>query len=352
MQGNLIATRRSDFWAITTYFNLTNGARRRLNYHCFRRQISVPLLTVEWSPDGNFQLEEDDADILLRISGGDLMWQKERLLNLAVAALPDHVRYVAWIDCDVLFENPNWAEEATEALAHNRVIHLYDEVGFPDAEVSAQLLASPLAGLDSPALRHLPVRPSYLSLFKRFGQDVARFDIGRRTEVATLSNADILQRPAHGFAWAAQISFLRDIGLYDRCIIGSGDMHFCYGVAGLAEDYIESQRSIGLGFYGDCPSYRDWAPQAAESCAGRSGCLNGRILHLFHGEMRDRQYRARIDNLLPFGIDLDEDICAAEGEPWFWKRDRAALNAHFLKYMRDRNEDGQRPPEAGVEARA
>jgi hypothetical protein len=350
MQIDLLMNPRNDFWVITTYFNLTNGSRRRANYHCFRRQISVPLLTVEWSPDRDFQLTEGDADVLLQVGGGDLMWQKERLLTMAVAALPDHVKYVAWIDCDVLFENVNWADEAAEALSGNRVVQLFREIGFPDAQESARLIASPAPKLDNAALLNLPTRPSYLSQFLQFREDVVRIDLGRRTQSAILSNADILERPAHGFAWAAQASFLRDIGLYDRCIVGSGDMHFCYGVAGLAQGFIQSQREIGVAFYGDCPSYRHWASRVAASCAGRLGCVGGRILHLFHGEMRERQYIQRIDNLLPFALDLDEDICAADGNPWSWKRDRSALNAYFLKYMRDRNEDGQHPPAAGVAA--
>ena len=140
MQAALMRNPRNDFWALTTYFNLTNGLRRRNNYHCFRRHLSVPLLTVEWHPDRNFQLADGDADILLQVGGGDLMWQKERLLNLAVAALPSHVKYVAWIDCDVLFDNPDWADEAKEMLAGSSVIQLFGEVGFPDANLSARLM--------------------------------------------------------------------------------------------------------------------------------------------------------------------------------------------------------------------
>ncbi len=129
MRHGLVANPRQDFWAITTYFNLTNGVQRRHNYHCFRRQMSVPLLTVEWNPDGHFQLTEGDADIMLQIGGGDLMWQKERLLNLAIRALPEHVKYVAWIDCDVLFADPDWADESKALLADKSVIQLFGEAG-------------------------------------------------------------------------------------------------------------------------------------------------------------------------------------------------------------------------------
>ena len=123
---------RQDFWAITTYFNLTKGSKRLENYHCFRRHLTAPLLTVEWHPDRHFQLKGCDADVLLQVGGGDLMWQKERLLTIAIAALPDYVKYVAWIDCDVLFDNPDWKEEARGLLDSNSVIQLFSEVAFPD----------------------------------------------------------------------------------------------------------------------------------------------------------------------------------------------------------------------------
>jgi hypothetical protein len=341
---------RNDFWAITTYFNLANGSRRRNNYHCFRRHISVPLLTVEWHPDRNFQLADGDADVLLQIGGGDLMWQKERLLNLAVAALPEHVKYVAWIDCDVLFDNSDWADGAKEMLAGSSVIQLFGEVGFPDANLSARLIDSPRPSLDSADFRRVPTRKSFFGTFGNLKEGIVRCDLDRRFQVEAISSNNIMQRPAHGFAWAAQSSFLRKIGFYDRCIVGTGDMLACYAFTGLAQKLIDSQRAAGWAFYGDCQSYRLWATRAAKACDGRWGCLDGRIVHLFHGDMRERQYKSRIDGLVPFVLDLDEDIWAPEGMPWSWKRDRSALNAYFLKYLRDRNEDGSHAPAAGVAA--
>ena len=43
--------------------------------------------------------------------GGSLLWQKEALLNLALKHIPGHIQYIAWIDCDVLFEDDHWITE-------------------------------------------------------------------------------------------------------------------------------------------------------------------------------------------------------------------------------------------------
>src|SRR5262245_59404245 len=108
--------RHETLWAITTYFNPAGSKRRMQNYQLFRRRLAVPLVTVELSFDGTFQLCPDDADILVQLQGGDVMWQKERLLNIALKWLPDRCEKVAWLDCDVVFESDDWVKEAERAL--------------------------------------------------------------------------------------------------------------------------------------------------------------------------------------------------------------------------------------------
>jgi hypothetical protein len=330
-----------DFWAITSYFNLTGGARRLRNYRCFKRHLSVPLLTVEWHPQGSFQLRNDDADTLVRISGGDLMWQKERLLNLAVAALPSHVKYVAWLDCDILFENRNWMNEARELLATNIVIQLFSEVAYPDETQTLRLVDLPQPSLEGAGFVQMPQKKSFLNAYGMVGKDIVRYDLGNRFQPDPVHSAYTINLPARGRAWAAQSGFIRDVGFYDRGIAGGGDTHFCYAITGLGPQFIDIHKALGLGFYADNASYRDWSARAAAACEERSGCAAGRILHLFHGSLANRQYRSRQNGLIPFALDLDRDIGAKDGEPWFWRRDRDQFNAYFLRYMRGRKEDGE-----------
>ena len=81
-------------WAITAYFNPAGYRRRRDNYRVFRERLQAPLVTAELSCDGNFALSSDDADVLVQVHG-DAMWQKERLLNLALGAVPSACQAVA-----------------------------------------------------------------------------------------------------------------------------------------------------------------------------------------------------------------------------------------------------------------
>ena len=94
-----------NFWAITSYFNPVGYQRRLQNYRTFRQYLAVPLVTVELSFNGRFQLEHGDAEILVQIPSADIMWQKERLLNLALKYLPESCEKLAWLDCDIVFED-------------------------------------------------------------------------------------------------------------------------------------------------------------------------------------------------------------------------------------------------------
>jgi hypothetical protein len=82
-------------WPITSYFNPIGYRRRLSNFRAFRERLNVPLVAVELTYGSDFELQEQDADILIQLRGGTVLWQKERLLNLALQALPTHCRKVA-----------------------------------------------------------------------------------------------------------------------------------------------------------------------------------------------------------------------------------------------------------------
>src|SRR5438045_2016831 len=87
-----------DLWAITCYFNPAGYRRRLANYRIFRERLTIPLLAIELAYGSNFELNEKDADILIQLRGRDVMWQKERLLNVALQSVPPTCHKIAWLD--------------------------------------------------------------------------------------------------------------------------------------------------------------------------------------------------------------------------------------------------------------
>src|SRR5690606_30780506 len=104
---------------------------KRVNYERFAapiRAAGIPLVTVECA------FEEEPFELaggpeIIQVRGRDVMWMKERLINLAIARLPSHVTKVAWLGADILFENPAWAIRTAELLDRCPLVQPHDRVG-------------------------------------------------------------------------------------------------------------------------------------------------------------------------------------------------------------------------------
>src|SRR5712691_2606320 len=140
--------RRDDVWALTAYYNPAGYASRRINYRKFRAHLDMPLLTVELSTSGHFELAPTDAEIIIQVPAKSVLWQKERLLNIGLARLPSNVNSVAWLDCDIIFGNPNWLAQVSEILVDVPITQCFSEMidlekdAFPDQSASTTYVRS------------------------------------------------------------------------------------------------------------------------------------------------------------------------------------------------------------------
>jgi hypothetical protein len=304
-----------DLWAITSYFNPFGWQSRSANFRAFRARLGVPLAAVELTFGRVPELREGDADRLLQVEGRSVLWQKERLLNLALGQLPSTCRYVAWLDCDVVFENPTWPALAREALGevpliqpHERLLDLGPGVSpgsFGKADVARE-------------------RPSMAKALadRNLGPDAAPEKRGFRY--------------APGHAWVARRELLAEVGLYEAMIVGGGD-----AVMGLA----------ALGLHSEVPEayamspphathYLAWAERYYERVRGRLGCVKGTLVHLWHGELRDRGYETRHFGLRAHDFDPATDLEPVQDGCWQWASEKPALHRFVEDQLRSRREDG------------
>ena len=113
---------------------VSNPTRYHSRYRLFRDFVSrmqatanVQLHVVEVA-FGDRHHEISGVDSLLQLRTTQDLWHKECALNLGVRhLLPKDWRYVAWIDGDVTFQNPNWALETIHALQHYKVVQPWSE---------------------------------------------------------------------------------------------------------------------------------------------------------------------------------------------------------------------------------
>lgn len=310
---------RGPLWAIASYFNPASYRRRLDNYRVFRRRLGVPLLTVELSFAGAPELGADDADILVQISGGDVMWQKERLLNVALRALPDGCDKVAWLDGDVLFGRSDWGERLDRALDGAALVQLFRHAHYLGRD------AAPEPG-PSRAIAHS--RPS-LAAGVAGGMPVA----------ACLVHPSPAQRPgtfANGLAWAARRELLDGHRLYDASIIGGGDQAIACAAYGCFDHEIERHALNAR----QQEHYLAWAVPFHRACRGAVAVLDGDLYHLWHGEIADRGLGSRHARFQRFQFDPFRDIALDARGSWRWDSAKPEMHAYVAEYFLSRREDG------------
>src|SRR5277367_5771091 len=93
-----------DIWIISCFYNPNAYVTKPENFNKFIERIEASglhYLIVECAFGKQpFSLKKDRRIIRLRTT--DIMWQKERLLNIALDHLPEKCKKVVWLDCDVL----------------------------------------------------------------------------------------------------------------------------------------------------------------------------------------------------------------------------------------------------------
>ncbi|NQW47933.1 MAG: hypothetical protein HQ464_09220 [Planctomycetes bacterium] len=309
---------RSQLWALTSYFNPTGSHRRRANYEVFRRQLKVPLVAVELASDRPFELGSHDAEILVQIRCRSVMWQKERLLNIALRHVPHGVSAIAWVDCDVIFANANWVDEAAVALQHSVLVQPFDSVWNVRKE------ASLAARID-----RTQTEPGGTTFVSRF----ARQKISRESFFA---RGPSRVRNLLGYAWVARCSLLDTHGFYDASIVGGGDRDMAMAAYGFFDETIEIQQKNASS----AAHYARWARPFHQAVAGGVRALSGEIYHLWHGDLTGRQYFERFAHLQALGFDPETDIAISPQGAWEWATEKPEVHAYLRDYFYSRREDG------------
>jgi hypothetical protein len=291
-------------WGITCFFNPAGSKRRLANYRTFRQALAVPLVTVELAYGPRHELLQADADLLLQLRGSDVMWQKERLLNLALDALPDRCDAVVWLDSDVLFEASDWPDRVLDRL-------------------ESDVLVQPFRSVTDRGPVATPPRASLT--YKVASGSLARDQVA----TARLRNE---WGCAAGLAWGGRREILMRHRLYDAGIVGGGDRAMACAAYGAWEglerchQMNENQRR----------HYLAWAAPFFADVQGRVGYVDGEIAHLWHGRIDKRGYGSRFTGLAPFAFDPFTDIAHDDQGCWRWNSAKAPMHQYVRSYFASR----------------
>lgn len=302
-------------WVITPYYNPMGYQTRRRNYEIFSRVLrnsGIPLITVECVfGDQKFDLPESPD--VIRLKSESMLWQKERLLNLAISWLPPSCTAVAWLDCDLMFTNPNWAQETVARLHDAAVVQVFET-----CNRLPQQYADPSA--------HGDICTSFGSVLS---QDPSQYATG-----------NFANHGHTGYGWAARRDILDKHGLYEAAIAGSADHYMAHAAVGDFDSVCITRhmsRNPTLKRH-----YRDWAESFYESVGGKLQAVSGTVLHLWHGELADRKYSLRHLELEALQFNPYTDLVSHPGKPLELKPSSRTeeLIRWFGMYFASRREDG------------
>jgi hypothetical protein len=283
---------------VCSYFNPCGYKKRLSNYDVFRRAIKragLPLLTIELLFD--WQESSLGGTDVVTIRGGDVMWQKERLLQIGIDRLLDEKPDgVIWFDADIVFEQADWLDKITASLDRFDCVQSFETL---------------------------------CPYFSRSGRP-------HRTVLLDPVTA------AMGGSWAARSEFWRAVPLYQHCIIGGGDHVMAKVFTDLRSD--PDQRSIGkfdtITIQRMNTDMRRHIDQWAQSIRGdwRVGYVGDVSAYLLsHGQESKRRYAARHLQLADY--DPECDIRLAPSGCWRWSTSKPELHKAVADYFRSRMED-------------
>jgi hypothetical protein len=308
------------FWGITVCFN---PAGYRTKYDHLRRfsesarRQGLKLLIVELALRGQpFELPDSVADVVIRLASDTVLWHKERLLNIALEALPEDCDKVAWLDADLLFENGNWLRDTAQLLEIYVVVQPFQYACWLPRDV---LTIPPDGSLEAASVETQPA-----------------------TAFAQLSNTDASVIAGHpGFAWSARRSVLQKHGFYDRFILGGGDSVMGRAMYGLAELWPGRGWSRALLTPGLESDLRRWSDAFYRDVQESVYFTQGRVFHLWHGEKKHRNYVFRLMILHDAAFDPFADIALDSAQCWRWNSHKPDLHRKVEEYFRSRKEEGE-----------
>jgi hypothetical protein len=293
---------------ITCYFNPTNCPFRLRNYNNFRKEIAsekVDLYVIELV-FGSQKFEIiPESENLKRIRTQDMMFQKERMLNILLDELPEKYTSVCWMDCDLIFAQNDWSLRIEKALKESKVVQPYYWcAGIPSCEI---------------------IRTSGSQVDYIHSSESGNF---RRSfsSVHESSSSWINYHAGHvGYVWAARRDFLDKHRFYDVIITGAGDLFMALAYMGHFDflDYEPSLKSLNKTF---TDHFLDWGFSVYEDVHGKVGHTSDLLLHMWHGDIHERNYLLHSECLQNSNFNPNKDLILGDDLCWHWGRENKKLS--------------------------
>ena len=289
---------------------ISNPCRYQSRYRLHRqfadhvKASGANLVTVE----GVFGGRNPEIPDAIHVRLSDELWHKENLLNIGISRLPADAKYIAWVDADIEFMQPNWAEETVHALQHYDIVQPFSTA----LDLGPERLGS-----------------HALQLHKGFCYQYVNGAPPDKTSGYEFWHP--------GFAWAARRESLDRLGgLMDWTLLGAADHIMALALVGRVRD------AMAGGLHPNYYALADKFEYFAESQIKRNiGYVPGLIHHHFHGKKANRKYVERWDVLKTNQYDPQVDIRKDTQGVIRLADNKMKLRDDLRAYFRQRNEDSE-----------
>lgn len=244
----------------------------------------------------------------LQVHTDSEIWLKENLINLgAKHMLPQDWKYMAWIDCDIKFDNHDWAQATMHQLQHYNILQPFSDV------VDTDFYGSVCGHWKSFGYLRATGKPMWHGKGKH-GYEYAHTGMG----------------------WACTRYWYENVNeLLPICIVGAGDHHMAWGCLGKIRDTIH--KSVCEDYFAYCD---DWQRKAQYACAGLVGYAPGFVRHFHHGPKTQRGYWSRWSIIVDNDFNPKRDIAYdSQGVLQLVGTNKYAIEHAIMRYNRDRIED-------------
>ena len=302
-------------YVITPIFNPCLFKSRIKLYNNFKHHMEesgVKLLTVEAAfGKHDWEATTHVNPMNLQFRTNQILWHKERLINLGLEYLYRYVpdaEYIAWIDSDVTFANPNWVEETIHKLMYHKVIQPFSQaINLNAREESMWTCPGTFSAFINERGYHQnpPILPRYL------------------------------YKGHPGLAWASTKTTLQELGgLYDLCVAGSGDTVMANCFRGKWDSNLPAFPSEGIS-----KNINEWSKKCDKYVIANVGYANGSCLHHWHGKSEDRGYEKRWSVLSFHKFEPLVDVIVDHQGLYAWAGNKPQLEYDIRLSLTGRNED-------------
>lgn len=274
---------------ISCYYNHKKNPYRLKNFNEWYETIKhLEHRIVELSIQGSeFQLPENK--FIKRISTDHNLWYKEQLLNIIIKDLPNKYKYVVWMDADVIMENKNWLTDTVKEFENGASV------------------VQPFAHC-----KHLTLKDNIQKISEK---QIEILELGNEDEVKEIAKESLLWNSfgyiykndatlhhlgnydlhGHvGFVWAAELANLKKVGLYEKALTGGADHIIAHATVNQMHE--KDITEVYISNIDEVKSYmKNWYRVHGENLS----YVKGNLFHLYHGELKKRNYYKRIKEATP-----------------------------------------------------